>query len=217
MDRFEAQSFLNQLIHYILYEPLVRTTDFYHPDFIGQHHLESFNLDVLIERFHYFRKRYNHMECELVEFEVLKDNTIFSFVDFTAFDKNLNMPIELFLAHILILEKGKIKQSYALSKYKMVMKSLQEREDEENFSIQRTARGHFEKTLKLVNQETQKDIQLTAREIDCLYYYVSGLSSKESAKKVGISFRTVEKHLENIKLKYQLSSVRDLKNMFQVI
>lgn len=138
MDRFEAQSFLNQLIHYILYDPLVRATDFYHPDFIGQHHLESFNLDVLIERFDYF-------------------------------------------------------------------------------SLQRSARGHFEKILKLVNQETQKDIQLTAREIDCLYYYVSGLSSKESAKKVGGSYRTLDKHLENIKLKYQLSSVRDLKNMFQLI
>lgn len=83
--------------------------------------------------------------------------------------------------------------------------------------MQRSARGHFEKILKLVNQETQKDIQLTAREIDCLYYYVSGLSSKESAKKVGGSYRTLDKHLENIKLKYQLSSVRDLKNMFQLI
>jgi len=42
---------------------------------------------------------------------------------------------------------------------------------------------------------------LTKRELDCLNYTIQKKTSKEIAKMLKISYRTVEKYLENIKRK----------------
>jgi DNA-binding CsgD family transcriptional regulator len=47
---------------------------------------------------------------------------------------------------------------------------------------------------------------LSARELDCLFYMVRGKTMKETAKALSISPRTVETHVEQIKVKTQLQS-----------
>lgn len=42
-------------------------------------------------------------------------------------------------------------------------------------------------------------LELTGREIDCYLLLAEGYRSKEVAKELSISYRTVEKHVENIK------------------
>jgi DNA-binding CsgD family transcriptional regulator len=44
-------------------------------------------------------------------------------------------------------------------------------------------------------------IELTTRENECLYYLLAGKSAKQTAAILNISQRTVEFHLDNIKLK----------------
>lgn len=51
---------------------------------------------------------------------------------------------------------------------------------------------------------------LTAREKDCLYLYLQGKTSKETASILEISCRTVEWHIENIKSKLNCRVKRDL-------
>lgn len=46
-----------------------------------------------------------------------------------------------------------------------------------------------------------KPIELTTRENECLYYLLAGKSAKQTAAIMNISQRTVEFHLDNIKLK----------------
>lgn len=46
----------------------------------------------------------------------------------------------------------------------------------------------------------------TARELDCIKFTMSGLSAKEIARKLDISYRTVELHLEHIKRKLKCNS-----------
>lgn len=50
-------------------------------------------------------------------------------------------------------------------------------------------------------QTRQGEIELTKRELDCLYYLLLGFSSKLAGRQMSISNRTVEKHIESIKNK----------------
>jgi LuxR family transcriptional regulator, quorum-sensing system regulator SolR len=58
---------------------------------------------------------------------------------------------------------------------------------------------------------------LTTRELECLKLIVKGFSAKMVAKKLNISSRTVERHLENIKAKYHFSSRLQLIELFSAI
>lgn len=46
-----------------------------------------------------------------------------------------------------------------------------------------------------------EDVLLSPREAECLFLKSQGRSSKESAQQLGLSHRTVEKNLENMRVK----------------
>ncbi len=54
---------------------------------------------------------------------------------------------------------------------------------------------------QLIDSNTENSLPLSKRELDCLELLAKGYSSKKIAQNLNISFRTVEKHLENIKIK----------------
>ncbi len=85
------------------------------------------------------------------------------------------------------------------------------------------AQGHVESKKHVAISYLQKEVDteerakqvmlinsLTVREKECLQYLYEGLSSKEIAKITGISPRTVERHFENIKLKFNCTKITQL-------
>ena len=54
--------------------------------------------------------------------------------------------------------------------------------------------------------QTLKDCSLTKRELDCVFYLIRGNSSKQIAKNLFLSPRTVESYIQNIKDKWQCDS-----------
>lgn len=56
------------------------------------------------------------------------------------------------------------------------------------------------------------DFTLTLRELECLFYKNMGLTAKEVAQKLNISYRTVETHIENIKTKSGMQKIQHLLN-----
>lgn len=54
---------------------------------------------------------------------------------------------------------------------------------------------------------------LSGREIDCYLLLAQGYRSKEIARELGISYRTVEKHIENIKEKLQCNTLVSIISM----
>lgn len=52
--------------------------------------------------------------------------------------------------------------------------------------------------------------ELTPKEYQCFQLYQQGLTAKETARKLGLSYRTIEGHFEHIKMKYQVDNKRDL-------
>ncbi len=56
----------------------------------------------------------------------------------------------------------------------------------------------------------EKKTQLSSRETECTYYLLKGLSAKEIAKILGLSYRTVELHLINIRKKLNCNKTSTL-------
>lgn len=56
--------------------------------------------------------------------------------------------------------------------------------------------------------------KLTPREQECLYYYLNGFSAKEAAKKMEITYRTVEAYIATIKAKYGCTTRTELRGIF---
>ncbi len=63
------------------------------------------------------------------------------------------------------------------------------------------------------NQFKINNVQLTQREMQCLQYTVKGFTAKEIAQQLGISFRTVEEYLTNIRIKAGANSKSELIKM----
>jgi len=87
--------------------------------------------------------------------------------------------------------------------------------EEVYYAIKAVAKGntHFSSSVAKMlidNPIKNENEKLTTREQVILSYVAQGLSSKEVAKKLDISFRTVEAHRRNIKQKLQVESLAEL-------
>jgi len=87
--------------------------------------------------------------------------------------------------------------------------------EEVYFAIKSVAKGntHFSSSISkmlLENPMKADKEKLTTREQVILSYVASGLSSKEVARKLDISFRTVDVHRRNIKAKLKIDTLAEL-------
>ncbi len=58
-----------------------------------------------------------------------------------------------------------------------------------------------------------KDIRLTQREMQCLQLTIKGFTAKKIAKELGLSFRTIEEYMTNIRVKAGVNSKSELIEM----
>lgn len=72
------------------------------------------------------------------------------------------------------------------------------------------ANGYFKQPPFTHTKKISDRMHLTSRENDCLKLFIRGYTSTETAMTLGISKRTVETHLENIKNKTGISSKNNL-------
>lgn len=59
-------------------------------------------------------------------------------------------------------------------------------------------------------------VELTGREIECLYYFCHGKTAKAAAKLIDLSYRTVEEYLEKIKMKSNCTNKIDVVSKFSI-
>jgi DNA-binding CsgD family transcriptional regulator len=67
---------------------------------------------------------------------------------------------------------------------------------------------------KILINNSDSNIYLTKKELECLHFVAKGCSMKEIARMLGISSRTVEDHLNNIKIRTGLNYKNQLINLF---
>lgn len=53
-------------------------------------------------------------------------------------------------------------------------------------------------------------VKLSRREVDCMQLLIAGKTAKQIADALYISHRTVEKHIENVKIKTGLANIGEL-------
>lgn len=71
----------------------------------------------------------------------------------------------------------------------------------------------------LANAYRIAGIKLSKREYECMQLLIRGATSKMMAKDLGLSYRTVEHYLDNVKIKFNVGNRRELidKVMRQVL
>lgn len=80
--------------------------------------------------------------------------------------------------------------------------------------------AYKDKIQTLANQKINingKEISLTKREYQCIFYLMDGLSAKQTAYNMNISTRTVECHLDNIRKKTNCRTKVDLVRFFSKV
>ncbi len=68
--------------------------------------------------------------------------------------------------------------------------------------------GQF--VYKFINNITVNQYNISIREMECLFYVIRGHSAKSIGKRLGLSYRTVEDHIEKIKYKFHCTSKTEL-------
>ncbi len=68
--------------------------------------------------------------------------------------------------------------------------------------------SHVVSSYEIINQDMKFD--LTSRELECLFYTLRGMTAKSVARKLNISPKTVEFHLENLKDKFNCRTKSEL-------
>jgi len=215
MDRLQASHFMHQLINLWEGRDSGEIPTLYHESFEGEHNGQSFDREELVQRFAYFQERYKNQLYDLKDFHVIEGNKLFSLLHILAVDTEKNQTVELRISHLFQIEAGKIVKLWSLTSDPLSIKSLESAAEDQ--TIENYTKNRFPQLLQLVHTYKELRIQLTAKEIDCLYYYISGLSAKETAPMLDMSYRTVEKHLENIKIKYKLRYKSELRQVFTLV
>lgn len=73
----------------------------------------------------------------------------------------------------------------------------------------------LKKTME--RKENNNNFGLSKQQIECLHHLVKGMTAKQTAKRMGLSYRTVEFYIENIKAKLSCTSRVDLiEKAFQI-
>lgn len=96
-------------------------------------------------------------------------------------------------------------------KQPIVLPFLQKKTEMGKFSFGSAVRQEF---LNIVCDKSSVKNTLTKRELDCVYWSVQDTSAKQIAKILGISFRTVEKHLASAKNKLSCKGKASLARKF---
>lgn len=66
-------------------------------------------------------------------------------------------------------------------------------------------------------KQNNNNFGLSKQQIECLHYLAKGMTAKQTAKCMGLSYRTVEFYIENIKAKLNCTARIDLiQKAFQI-
>lgn len=82
------------------------------------------------------------------------------------------------------------------------------------YSSKQEAIKNFLEHIGLASLLSQEGETLTKRELDCLIQLSKGNTAKETARALNISHRTVETHLGNIKLKFNMQKKTEVLSVF---
>lgn len=184
---------------------------FFHPAFRGKVEGTLYGIERIIERATHTKERYGRYFFKLIDCDCLSENSALYLTFFYGYDRRLDKPSERHFAVYLEFKDNQIIRESLLSNPPRGSNDFASLED--NFTIELAQKKRLFHILKLSNDQ---HIPLTSREIDCLYYYLVGKTYREIGELLFISNKTVDAHLNNIKVKCSLVSIKALKTFFKL-
>ena len=187
----------------------------YHSDFTGHHNTQIFNYDLLAERYQYYHKRYTNIRLTLMGQHCLDNGLFHILLELNAIDVEHQCIVELYITHVLQIKQNKIKQLWSISKQELIVDKCQLMQTED-LSLEKQDKQRFLSALQQVDRAFGDSVKMTSRERDVLFFIFRGYSAKEIGLKMKVSYRTVQKHLENIRTKYQINNLSQLRKIFKI-
>ena len=190
---------------------------YYDPQMVGHYQDKLIDVAAVKNRMAYINVRYQRRKFHLGDIVLIDANTIVFRVRQTGFDVQFNKPYSTELVGVYKVENNLIKEIWLLSDitldyYADTAELKAAKTPKENHTFDAVERKRFADKLADYRYFYRgKDIQLTPREQEVLYYFLKGYSAKEIAKIISLSNRTVEDYLAKIKGKYGCSTKHELR------
>lgn len=221
MNQAEAYQYVKKLIDGFIYQIDIDVINqYYHQKTIG--HFGEINLtyDDIINRLYYLQDNYielNHTLLSVVCFDnfiVANDLQFYHHKN----SKRVNR-VDLTVIYRLAPDL-KISEVWLMSNVDYNYKASQCEDDElinENQGLTAASKQNILHDFKYtINQKLANDfpeVAFTEREMETLFYTLTGYTSKEVGKKLDLSHRTVESYLDNIKDKLHCNSKAEIRNV----
>lgn len=207
-----------ELLHYIqLYLDAFMECDietmkeFFHPEYKGIDGSTEFNSDHKIERAILAKKTFGTYFLSLIGAHVLSENRVMSLSYFFGHDKTLNKACEKHFAIYSEIKDDKIYKECLLTDPPL---NTEHTDPFTDISIEKRLKKRL---INILNHTNYRDIDLSAKQLECLYLYLLGDSYELIGKKLYISKKTVDSHLNAVKDKCKLLSMKELKQFFKVV
>lgn len=223
MKHNEAEQFIDELLTEVWERADPKAIDrYYESDLIGYYGDDKISFADIKERQLYIQGRYIKRQKTIREV-LLVDTKIVTRVRMTAIDAYTNEPLIIEMVGIYALKDNKIQKLWLMSDntfvYQKTVADL--KGDYENAKITSMQDIDFgdkirhDEVLTKIRARIEhiakyEDVKLTNRQIECLFYILSGRTAKEIATLLDLSYRTIETYTEVIKRKFKCSTKPDL-------
>jgi len=217
MDQQQAKQFVQKVMRMWEKGQFDLLDRFYDPNLIGHYQDQQLDLVAVKNRMLYVNARYLRRKFHISDTVLVNKDTIVFRVRQTGFDVQLNKPYSTDIVGIYKVANNIIKEVWLLADvtldyYAQATELKAAKTPNENSTFDAVEKKRFAEKLADYRYFYQgKEVKLTPREQECLYYFLEGYTAKEIAKTIKVSHRTVEDYLAKIKAKYGCSSKNELR------
>lgn len=201
MSKKEAEKFVNDLMDTLFVKGKIDYIEnFYTKDFFFYYRDESFNLQDIYKRVSAIKANTTNFHFIIEDLFVIYDLIIFRVKQTwkTVGNKGVN---ETVVFGVYRIHNKKVAEAWFSMDLNTKSYADINRNFIENmrlFEINCRDKQFFLKRLAII-AEFNKNFKFSKTEQECLYYYFHGFSAKETAQKIGLSFRTIQTYISQIK------------------
>lgn len=212
MKECEAENLIKMIIETYGDGNLGRIADIFNDDFVGHIQNNKFGINEFINRLLYARYRYKQVEFVLKDL-ITFENTIVVQLSQSGYDTLLDQFGQINVCITYRVVDNKISEQWLWSPSAIDYFATPEQgEINEILTLELNNKIKFNEQINVIQRmHANKYEPLTARETECLYYYLNGFSLKEIAHCLHLSSRTIETHIGNIKSKYNCNTRSQLR------
>ena len=216
-----AQQFVNRLINAIFIDADIAVIEQYYAADAVVHYGEIvINRDDIINRANYNKGIYTQHQHFLLEVITFANTIVFRDKQ-QAYNKETNQFISVDLTGVYRIENEQVQEAWLMTDAQFNYKANMEKGERDGMPhhdanlLQVDINTAYKMFTKMINKKlagSYPNVELSQREMECLFYTLSGRSAKETAAILGLSIRTIEHYLENLKLKLDCSSKTQLRH-----